>query len=262
MGRPSRISTRQKSKPASARSVPRASSVSKQLVRRKTSGDVADNEPQARPEVNPDALPMLVDAARTLPLPEALSAAPESTADTSAQVCEDVPAERLIVFDYDGTITVDKDEKFKGLIGRRFARLKDMMGKIRASSTRCILVTAQFPHTTQETTIPALQKTTLSGLFEDEMFNSRLRLYWDDAAHGTVYNGAKVMLGKVDLIKKIINGDNCWGKSFLPSNVLFIDDDARNFRGSDQAGVKIRHVGQDGMVEEDMEIVEAFACGL
>merc|ERR1719487_1747985 len=101
---------------------------------------------------------------------------------------------------------MDKDQAHKGLTGQRLSRLKEMMSKIQESSTRCILVTAQFPHATQELTIPSLQRTGLSGLFEREELNTRLRLYWDDADHGTVYNGAKVMLGKIELIQKIING--------------------------------------------------------
>lgn len=181
-------------------------------------------------------------------------------ADTSAEPTPDAPGDdRLIIFDYDGTITVDKDERFKGLMGRRLTRLKEMMGRIRASTARCILVTAQFPSTTRDITLPSLEKSGLSGLFEDESLDARLRLYWDDAAHGTVYNGAKVMLGKIDLIKNIIVGENCWRQQFCPSNVLFIDDDARNFKGNENLGIQIRHVEQDGMAEEDIGVVEAFA---
>merc|ERR1711959_315017 len=144
-------------------------------------------------------------------------------------------------------------------MGRRLTRLKEMMGRIRASTARCILVTAQFPSTTRDITLPSLEKSGLSGLFEDESLDACLRLYWDDAAHGTVYNGAKVMLGKIDLIKNIIAGENCWRQRFSPSNVLFIDDDARNFKGNENVGIQIRHVEQDGMAEEDIGVVEAFA---
>jgi len=280
--RPARSNSRPRSKPSSARAaVPRASSASKPLVRRRTSGDIVGNtslprldageatstsKPLVRRRTSGDltcnvslpsleldvVTPVRLDA--TCPLPQVLPAT-----EASAEAREELSAERLIIFDFDGTITVDKDEKFKGLTGHRLSRLKDMMARIRASSARCILVTAQFPHATQEITIPSLRRTGLSGFFENELLDSRLQLYWDDAAHGTIYNGAKVMMGKIDLIKKIINGENCWRTSFAPSNVLFIDDDSRNFKGYEQAGIQIRLVGQDGMVDEDMEVVEAFA---
>lgn len=200
-------------------------------------------------ELKPEAAPKLVE---------------ESSLDV--EVCTQDPrcnatSERLIIFDYDGTITIDKDQTFKGFTALRLARLKSMMAKIRKSEARCILVTAQFPAATQDITIPALRRTGLSGLFEDESLDSRLQLYWDDAAHGTIYNGAKVMMGKIGLIQKIIAGENCWGRTFSPSNVLFIDDVARNFQGNEKVGIQIRHVEQDGMVDEDMDIVEAFAEG-
>lgn len=272
---PSRSVSRPRSKPGCARSfASRAPSASrKQLVMRKTSGDLPARsiavltlavEPLPCPETNLH-LPCRSDAACRLleaPLATAEDVA-EDTRAASTKPCEENGlGERLIIFDFDATITMDKDERFKGLIGPRLSRLKDMMEKIRSSSVRCVLVTAQFPMATQEITIPSLQRTGLSGLFEDESLDSRLQLYWDDVAHGTIYNGAKVMMGKIELIVQIINGDNCWGKSFVPSNVLFIDDDVRNFRGYERAGIQIRHVNQDGMVDEDMEVVEAFAQGL
>lgn len=253
--RPSRTLARSKSKPSSARTVPRAASVGKKPVRRKTSGDAAESAPLPCEE-STDLVPVL-DAPSTLPLGEQQT----TSVDESVDVHEAMPADKLIIFDYDGTITIDKDEGCKGLRGQRLDRLKQMMAKIQAASTRCILVTAQFPHATQELTIPTLNKTGLAGLFDNETFNCRLRLYWDDVAQGTVYNGAKVMLGKMDLIEKIINGQNCWEKTFSPSNVLFIDDDIRNFRGNERVGIKVHHVGQDGMVSEDIEILEAFAEG-
>lgn len=215
-----------------------------------------------RPEVKP------AESKSSLGLELKPEGAPKLVEDPplDVEVCMQDPrctatSERLIIFDYDGTITIDKDETFKGFTALRLARLKTMMAKIRKSEARCILVTAQFPAATRDITIPSLARTGLSGLFEDESLDSRLQLYWDDAAHGTIYNGAKVMMGKIGLIQKIIEGENCWGRTFSPSNVLFIDDVARNFQGNEKVGIQIRHVAQDGMVDEDMDIVEAFAEG-
>jgi hypothetical protein len=251
---PGRIITRRRSKPASARAVRPSGDMgtAKKLVRRKTLGDTAG-------DAKSDASSPPVDTA-SVP-PEMLAAERQTSVDKSTEVPEETSSERLIIFDYDGTITIDKDENHKGLRGHRLDRLKAMMAKIQASSARCILVTAQFPHATQELTIPALEDTGLSGLFGRASLGSRACLYWDDAAQGTIYNGAKVMMGKIELIKKIIEGDNCWTMSFAPSNVLFIDDDIRNFRGHERLGIQIRHVAQDGMLEADMEAVEAFAQG-
>lgn len=271
--RPRRAMSRPRSAPwpapSSGRgSAPRASSGSRRPGRRKTVGAGYTESPALCPKVElgrPLKLPeILLDARGTPPEPvDALlpDAALSRTAVHAEMPDEPAPSERLIIFDYDGTITVDKDEKFKGLMGPRLCRLKDMMTKIRASTARCILVTAQFPMATQDITIPALEKTGLLGLFEDESLDSRLSLYWDDADHGTIYNGAKVMMGKIDLISEIINGKNCWKRLFAPSNVIFVDDVVRNFQGYEKIGINIHKVAQDGMLPEDMEVVEAFAEG-
>jgi len=171
--------------------------------------------------------------------------------------CSTATLPRLLVFDFDATITVDKDCQ-KGLHGKRLQRLLEMMRCIRDAGARCVLVTAQFPSTTRDITIPLLTQTGLSGLFVD---NLPLTLYREDKDHGTIYNGAEAMMGKIALVKKIISGENCWSLAFEPHNVLFIDDSAANFKGSETTRINLRHVQQDGMDEDDIAVVEAFARG-
>eukprot|EP00931_Biecheleriopsis_adriatica_P036726 TRINITY_DN21122_c0_g1_i1.p1 TRINITY_DN21122_c0_g1~~TRINITY_DN21122_c0_g1_i1.p1 ORF type:complete len:341 (+),score=78.26 TRINITY_DN21122_c0_g1_i1:1063-2085(+) len=188
------------------------------------------------------------------PSQDAASAVEKTEAPSPA-----VPPPCLLAFDFDSTITVDKDERYKGLRGERLERLLEMMRRIRCSSTaHCVLVTAQFPFATQEKTIPLLTESGLAKMFVDEAPGSKPCLYREDPEHGTIYNGAEVMLGKIGLLRKIISGQNCWEMKFDPDDVLFIDDSEANFKGNEHLGVHVRKVEQDGMLEEDMAAVEAF----
>jgi len=202
-----------------------------------------------------------VSASRLAQTPKAMDAEVASEAavvssDVSREEgCSTASLQRLLVFDFDATITVDKDCQ-KGLHGKRLQRLLEMMRCIRDAGARCVLVTAQFPSTTRDITIPMLTQTGLSGLF---VHNLPLTLYREDKDHGTIYNGAEAMMGKIALVKKIISGDNCWSLAFEPHNVLFIDDSAANFKGSETTRINLRHVQQDGMEEDDIAVVEAFA---
>eukprot|EP00929_Paragymnodinium_shiwhaense_P019867 TRINITY_DN13413_c0_g1_i6.p2 TRINITY_DN13413_c0_g1~~TRINITY_DN13413_c0_g1_i6.p2 ORF type:complete len:248 (-),score=49.54 TRINITY_DN13413_c0_g1_i6:581-1324(-) len=167
---------------------------------------------------------------------------------------------RLLIFDFDGTITTHDGEDY-GLSGSRLERLQAMAEAIKDCEARFVIITAQQPSTTEEVTIPLLMESGLAVLFDERPEGDIPTpcTYWEDASRGTIYNGEAAMTNKVRLIRKIIRGMNCWRISFRPSAVLFLDDDERNFRGHGDTHINIRLIGPAGMDDEDCKHVEEFA---
>lgn len=167
----------------------------------------------------------------------------------------------LLVFDFDGTIIAEDGEDY-GLSGARLHRMKSMAEQILSSETRCVLVTAQMPQTTDEVTIPLLHTSGLAALFDEPASGENGAIdpctYWEDPSRGTIYNDEEAMGDKIRLIHKIIRGLNRWRVAFEPGKVLFLDDRAENFQGHEALGINVRHVKQDGMNAEDYEAVRAF----
>lgn len=170
---------------------------------------------------------------------------------------------RLVVFDFDSTITVSR-ERDLGLSGRRLQRLQDMASHLLAVGTHTVLVTAQREGITEFLTVPALRRSMLLHLFSAPELAARqdaantLFFHRNNPAQGGIYTGAEAWV-KMPLIAKIIAGENRWRMAFSPSRVLFVDDDPANFNGFEGLGISVRHVQQDGMNEADIACVEAFA---
>lgn len=171
---------------------------------------------------------------------------------------------KLVVFDFDSTITVDDDKKSHGLDGERLEMLRSMADRLLAAGVCTVLVTKQFTFHTRTHTIPVLKRVGLGILFcaPDALQGSGPEA--DDAMlyrqnpSGGIYTGTEAR-DKVHLIGKILAGENRWRLRFKPERVLFIDDNAANFTGHEELGISVQLVEQDGMNEGDVERVLGFA---
>eukprot|EP00928_Gymnodinium_smaydae_P028058 TRINITY_DN21507_c0_g1_i1.p1 TRINITY_DN21507_c0_g1~~TRINITY_DN21507_c0_g1_i1.p1 ORF type:complete len:302 (-),score=39.90 TRINITY_DN21507_c0_g1_i1:10-915(-) len=170
-------------------------------------------------------------------------------------------SKKLVVFDFDSTLTVDSDCVDYGLGGKRLDDLLLMVDRLMAADACTVLVTAQRRLTTEIYTVNQLRKSGLYRLFctadlppqspPEAMF------YRDNPTQGAIYTGAEAMQ-KISLISKIMAGENRWRLVFAPSNVLFVDDRWENLRGHEALGIEVLHVRQDGMSCDDMERVLEF----
>lgn len=173
------------------------------------------------------------------------------------------PSSRLVIFDFDGTITIDSHVSDFGLAGERLVRLQEMADRLLAAGACTALVTAQRNLTTRIHTVPLLCRSGLARLFcaadlvPEE--GSEHMHYRSNPEQGAIYTGQEAW-NKVPLISKIMAGENRWRLAFAPSQVMHVDDRAEQLRGKEALGIAVHHVRQDGMSEDDMLAVEAFAC--
>jgi hypothetical protein len=191
-----------------------------------------------------------------------VSQVPCSPSPEASQLVPTGKGPRLVVFDFDGTITIDSHVCDFGLAGERLNLLSNMADHLLASNTCTVLVTAQRILTTTYHTVPLLRNSGLDRLFRDHDLavdaTPDQMFYKNNPNQGAIYTGQEAW-HKMPLIAKILAGDNRWKHSFHPMQVLYVDDSVEQLSGCKSLGINLLHVRQDGMNAEDIASVERFA---